>query len=67
MKVEDDGTFRGGDCSYSDAAAVADSLKAGTFQGDNFFAFSGKWIRQGDGSFVLTSPDGHTLTFQYHK
>ena len=67
MKVEDDGTFRTGTIPSSDMAAVADSLKAGTFQGDNFFAFSGKWIRQGDGSFVLTSPDGHTLTFQYHK
>ena len=66
MKVEDDGTFRTGSISSSDAAAVADSLKAGTFQGDAN-ATSGSWTRQDDGSFVLTFSDGNTHTFQYHK
>ena len=66
MKVEDDGTFRTGTIPSSDMAAVADSLKAGTFQGDAN-AMLGNWTRQGDGSFVLTFPDGNTLTFQYHK
>ena len=69
MKVEDNGTFTLGNIPIYDkgtTAVMAESLKAGNFQG-NSDAASGSWTRQGDGSFVLTFPDGNTLTFQYHK
>mgnify|MGYP000855004743 CR=1 FL=1 len=67
MKVEDDGTFRTGTIPSSDMAAVADSLKAGTFQGDAN-AMLGSWTRQDDGSFVLSFPDSDgALTFQYRR
>ena len=69
MKVEDNGTFTLGNIPIYDkgtTAVMAESLKAGNFQG-NSDAASGSWARQGDGSFVLTFPDGNTLTFQYRR
>ena len=72
MKVEDNGTFTLGSIPIYDkgtTAVMAESLKAGNFQGnsDAAYAASGNWTRQGDGSFVLTFPDGNTLTFQYRR
>ena len=64
--IEDGDTLRGGVVSSSDAPAAAKSLGMGTFQGDSG-AKPGSWARQGDGSFVLTSPYGNTLTFLYHR
>ena len=70
MKVEDNGTFTLGSISIYDketTAVMAESLKAGNFQG-SFAAASGSWTRQDDGSFVLSFPDSDgALTFQYRR
>ena len=65
LKVEGNGTFIVGSVSSPNAAAVAESLKAGTFQGDSGEK-QGSWAKQDDGSFVLTYPDG-TFTFQCRR
>lgn len=66
VEVEGDGSFRVGDVSSSDAAAAAvKSLKAGNFRGNSEF-MSGSWVRQSDGSFVLTSY-GNAVTFQHRR
>ena len=68
QRFEDDGSFRGGYVPSSDMAATVDSLKAGTFQGNSNVAVSGSWTKQNDGSFVLNTPVGSSIsTFQYHR
>ena len=66
-KIESDGTLRFGSISSSsDAVTAAKSLMAGAFQGGSK-ATSGRWTRQGNGSFQLTTSYGYTLTLSYHK
>lgn len=66
-RVKDDGALRFGSVSSSsDARIAAESLKAGTFQGGTN-ATSGRWTKQGEGSFQLTTSYGYTLTLSYHK
>mgnify|MGYP003362431313 CR=1 FL=1 len=66
-KIESDGTLRFGSISSSsDATTAAKSLMAGAFQGGSK-ATSGRWTRQGNGSFQLTTSYGYALTLSYHK
>ena len=63
--IENDGTFKAQSASKSDATAIAESLKAGTFRGDSG-GKSGKWVKREDGSYKLTLND-YTYVFQYQK
>ncbi|WP_083443922.1 zinc ribbon domain-containing protein [Olsenella sp. oral taxon 807] len=63
--IEDGGTFRAQSVPNPDAAAVAESLKAGNFRGDPDRK-PGKWVKREDGSYKLTLND-YTYVFQYQK